>query len=109
MPLARVVEAEAEHPGAFVVVDGVWPATPIELELIEPEQPASELESIEPEQPASEAEPITETQPAALALKETQSGDLISIQGEPAPAVIHSPQTQTGRRHDQRGRGHGKR
>lgn len=96
VPLARVIEAEAEHPGAFVVVAGTWPATPIELAPIELEQAPTESEQpIEPEPPSDEPEPASE--------------EPLIVVNEPAPTPIinHQPQAHNGRRHEQqRGRGH---
>ena len=93
VPLARLIEAEVEHPGAFEVVGGTWPATPIELESIE--------EPDQPEEPASEPEPATEENTA------TPAQIVILDEPAPAPVVNHMPQGNTSRRHEQqRGRGH---
>lgn len=109
VPLARLIEAEATHPGAFVVVGGTWPAIPIELAPIEPEQAPIEPEpdtSIEEpedrEEPGNDPEPAAEKLDAAPVVPETAPAS--------APAANRPSHAQTGQRHDrQRGRGHGNR
>lgn len=115
VPLARLIEAEADHPGAFEVVGGIWPATPIELESIEPEQAPVEPDTSteEPEQPEEPAsEPEQPEQPETASEDETAAPDQVVIldKSAPAPIINHQPQAHNGRRHEQqRGRGHGKR
>lgn len=63
---AQVAEAEINHPGAFEVVDGTWPAMPIQLDEPALEQVPSEPEPTNLDEPAT-PEPTNLDEPAPAA------------------------------------------